>query len=80
MSNNQGSCVIIVNRTDTPFLRHVVTTNPPYEEESFKTWYYGCGYQRLTGDEFIFCPSKADYESMYSQLKEEENRLYGQPN
>ena len=49
--------VVILNHAGPISLRHIVDTQAPYNEEEFARWYYA-EYQRLDGDEFVFCPTR----------------------
>lgn len=54
------SDVVVYNKNDVIIpLRHIVSVDEPYNEASFKGWYYE-NYHKLDGDEFVFCATRQE--------------------
>lgn len=65
--------VVVINRSGTIPLRHIVTIYNDYDSEEFQKWYYG-QYFKFSDDEFIYCPTKSDLDNW---LKEYELKQSG---
>lgn len=60
--------VIVINRSGPVPLRHIVDWYVPYDEESFKEWYYE-NYHKLDGDEFTYCKGRTEMLNYVEEIR-----------
>ena len=65
--------VVVVNKHYPATLRHIVEIKVSRSRDEFIAWYYG-EYHKLDGDEFVYCPTRADMENYIKTFKEWKNR------
>ena len=60
--------VVVFNKNSIIPLRHIVTINEPYDEATFKSWYYN-NYHKIDGDEFIYFYTSNERNTFVENLK-----------
>lgn len=59
--------VVVFNKNAIIPVRHIVSTNEPYNEDAFKAWYYD-NYHELEGDSFAYCATRQERDKLIESL------------